>query len=52
MKKYQTTAMDVMVGNQISLMYADDEVCQNIEATGLYDNTSYEVCNTVRFEEI
>ena len=51
MKRYQTT-VDVMVGNQIALMYADDEVCQNIEATGLYDNMSYEVCNTVRFEEI
>lgn len=52
MKKYKTTSVDVMVGNQISLMYADDETISNINDTGLYDQASYEVCNTVRFEEI
>jgi hypothetical protein len=40
------TYTDVMVGNLINLMYADDETISNIEETGLYNEY-----NTVDSEE-
>lgn len=40
------TQTDVMIANQIAMMYADDEVCYNIESTGLYNTY-----NTVDSEE-